>query len=41
MDPWEQEMVAALRQQVKDLKAENEQLKAELKELKKASTVAA
>ncbi len=41
MDPWEENLVAGLRQQVKDLKAENEQLKAELKELKKASKVAA
>ncbi len=31
MDPWEQNLVAGLRQQIKDLKAENERLKQELK----------
>ncbi len=34
MDPWEQTLVAGLRQQIKDLKAENERLKQELKLLK-------
>jgi hypothetical protein len=33
MDPWEETMVAGLRQQIKDLKAENERLKEELKKL--------
>ena len=33
MDPWEQTLVAGLRQQIKDLKAENEQLKQEVKKL--------
>jgi cell division protein FtsL len=39
MDPWEENMVAVLRQQIRDLKAENEKLKQELKEL--SSKVAA
>jgi hypothetical protein len=33
MDPWEENMVARLRQQIKDLKAENERLKEELKKV--------
>lgn len=42
MDPWEENMVAGLRQQIKDLKAENEKLKQELKKLSsKNSQVAA
>lgn len=42
MDPWEENMVASLRQQIKDLKAENESLKQELKKLSsKKSQVAA
>ena len=31
MDPWEENMVTGLRQQIKDLKAENEKLKQESK----------
>jgi cell division protein FtsL len=41
MDPWEENMVAGLRQQIKDLKAENEELKQELKKLSSHSKVAA
>jgi hypothetical protein len=38
MDPWEVTMVEGLRQQVKDLKAENESLKQEVKILASAQT---
>jgi cell division protein FtsL len=41
MDPWQENVVASLRQQIKDLKAENEKLKQELKKLSSNSKVAA